>query len=208
MNEIIMDIISNITGFITYFVPGYIFISCFNYAACVQREEEKEYLIIKSISISYLFYILTSYVGNLLHLNTLTIQVIIFIEVTLIGLILGRIHRTQWANKISVSLFNREMNNNLFVELWEKANDNNSVVCVTLTMKDDIGIYEGQIYKVSSYNNNPKIMLLYYTLYDYNMNIISDYSNTQNTSLLVQYSDIQKFEFELISVDNIKEVIT
>lgn len=198
MSEIIMDIISNITAFITYFAPGYIFISCFNYAACLQRETEKEYLIMKSISISYLFCVLINWIGTLLKLNTIVIQVFIFIAVILSGLLLGRIHRSQWANNLSLSLFKREMTNNLFVELWENANDNNSIVCVTLTMKNNLGIYEGQIYKVSSYNNNPEILLAYYICYDCNMQVISDYSNNENANLLVHYSDIQRFEFELI----------
>lgn len=202
MSEIVMDIIANITGFITYFAPGYIFICCFNYAACVQREAEKEYLIIKSISISYLFYVLVSYVGNIIGLNTLAIQTVTFIITVLLGLIFGRVHRTQWANRISLFLFKREMTNNLFVELWESANDNNCVVCVTFTMKDKLGIYEGQIDKVSSYNSNPEIMLSYYICYDCNRQLISDYSNVENAKLLVRYSDIQKFEFELISINN------
>ena len=98
-----------------------------------------------------------------------------------------------------IFLFKREMATNMFVELWERANDSDAIVCVTLTMKDNVGIYEGQIYKVSSYNTNPEILLSYYICYDKNMNVISDYSNTEYASLLVHYSDIQKFEFELIS---------
>ena len=199
MDEIIMDIIANITVFITYFAPGYIFISGYNYAACLERETEKEYLIIRSISISYLFYTLTSYVGTKYNLEVLLIQVITFINSIVLGLIFGRIHRTKWANKISLFLFKREMTNNVFVELWERANDSDAIVCVTLTMKDNVGIYEGQIYKVSSYNKNPEILLTYYICYDKDMNVISDYSNMENASLLVHYSDIQRFEFELIS---------
>ena len=41
MDEIILDVITNITGFMTYFAPGYIFISGFSYAACLERETEK-----------------------------------------------------------------------------------------------------------------------------------------------------------------------
>lgn len=196
----IMEVIANITGFITYFAPGYIFTSCFNYVACLEREREKEYLFIKSISISYFFYTITSYIGTKLNLEDLLIQVITFISAILLGLIFGRIHRTKWANQVSLFLFEREMTNNIFVELWEEANSKDAIVCVTLTMKNNIDIYEGQISKVSSYNNNPEILLSYYSCYDKNMNIISDYSDTENTNLLVHYSDIQKFEFELIPV--------
>lgn len=198
MDDIILDIIANITGFMTYFAPGYIFISGFNYAACLERETEKEYLIIKSISISYLLYTMASYIGNKFNVDVLLIQFITFVCAILLGVILGRIHRTKWANQLSLFLFKREMTNNIFVELWERARDKDAIVCVTLTMKDSIGIYEGQIYKVSSYNKNPEILLSYYICYDNKMKIISDYSSTENVNLVVHYSDIQRFEFELI----------
>ena len=98
MDEIILDIIANITGFMTYFAPGYLFMSGYNYAACLERETEKEYLIIKSISISYLLYTMASYIGVKLNIEALLIQVITFISAILFGLILGRMHRTRWAN--------------------------------------------------------------------------------------------------------------
>ncbi len=198
MDEIILDIIANITGFMTYFAPGYLFMSGYNYAACLERETEKEYLIIKSISISYLLYTMASYIGVKLNIEALLIQVITFISAILFGLILGRMHRTRWANQLSLILFKREMTNNFFVELWERARDEDSIVCVTLTMKDNISIYEGQLYKVSSYNKNPEILLSYYTCYDNERKVVSDYSNAENVNLLVHYSDIQRFEFELI----------
>ncbi len=205
MDEIILDVITNITGFMTYFAPGYIFISGFSYAACLERETEKEYLIIKSISISYLLYTVASYIGTKVNVEVLLIQVMTFIFAILLGLIFGRMHRTKWANQVSLFLFKREMTSNMFVELWERTCDKDVIVCVTLTMKDNFGIFEGQIYKVSSYNKNPEILLSYYICYDNNMKIISDYSNTETINLLVHYSDIQKFEFELISNDTIME---
>ena len=132
MDEIILDIIANITGFMTYFAPGYLFMSGYNYAACLERETEKEYLIIKSISISYLLYTMASYIGVKLNIEALLIQVITFISAILFGLMFGRMHRTRWANQLSLILFKREMTNNFFVELWERARDEDSIVCVTL----------------------------------------------------------------------------
>lgn len=205
MDEIILDVIANITGFMTYFAPGYISMSGFHYAACLGRETEKEYLIIKSISISYFFYTVISYIGSKFNLEIILIQVITFLCALLLGLIFGRIHRTKWANQISLVLFKREMVNNMFVELWERAADQNAIVCVTLTMKDKVGIYEGQIYKISSYCSNPEILLSYYICYDAEGNVISDYSNTENVSLFVNYSDILRFETELISNRTVME---
>ena len=117
------------------------------------------------------------------------------------GLLFGRIHRTQFANKISLFCFKREMTNNLFVELWEKATDKNCVVLVTFTMKNKIGIYEGQIYKVLSYNTNPNIILSYYICYDNEMKILCDYTDDDNSQIIVNYSDIQRAEFELVPIN-------
>lgn len=205
MSELFTSILANITGFITFFAPGYIFICCYNYTSCLPRETEKEYLVLKCISLSYLLYVTVSYIGNLLHFETVIIQIITFLCAIILGLLFGRIRRTNIANKISVLIFGREMSNNFFVDLWEKATDSKCVVIVTCTMKDNIGIYEGQIYKVSSYNANPKILLSYYICYDNNMKTLCDYSNDENSHLLINYSDIQRFEYELIPGGKIHE---
>ena len=136
------------------------------------------------------------------NLSILTIQAITFIEVVILGLMFGRIHRTDWANKLSLFLFKREFTNNMFVELWENSNNCSAVVCVTLTMKDNLVIYEGQIYKVFSYGSNQEILLSYYVCYDYNKHVISDYSSFENSYLLVHYSDIQAIEFEIIPTND------
>lgn len=193
-----MEIISNITGFITYFVPGYIYISCFNYTACRSREPEIKYLIIKSIAISYLFYVIISSIGNYFNIELLVVQLITFIFASIVGLILGRLSRTKCINKISLSLFKREIENNLFVNLWEEANKKECVIHVEITMKDCNLIYKGQIFKVSSYNDDPEITLIYYTCLDSNNNLISDNSNFDDKGMVIYYSNIKFFSYELI----------
>lgn len=83
----------------------------------------------------------------------------------------------------------------------EKATDKNCVVLVTFTMKNKIGIYEGQIYKVLSYNTNPNIILSYYICYDNEMKILCDYTDDDNSQIIVNYSDIQRAEFELVPIN-------
>lgn len=198
MDEILMEILSNITGFITYFVPGYIYISCFNYTACRNRESEIKYLIIKSIAISYLFYVIISLIGNYFNLELFVVQLITFIFASVVGLIFGRISRTKWINNILLTLFKREIENNLFVNLWEEANEKDCILYVEITMKDLNLKYTGQILKVSSYNDNPEITLVYYTCLDSNNNLISDNSNFDDNGMIIYYSDIKLFEYNLI----------
>ena len=85
----------------------------------------------------------------------------------------------------------------MFVDLWEKSNNIGAVVCVTLTMKNHMGVYVGQISEVFLYDS-PQMWISYYACYDYKMNLISDYSNKKNAKLLVNYSDVEKFEFEFV----------
>lgn len=203
MDEKVLEIILNITGFVTYFVPGYIYIACFNYCSCRNRESEIKHLVIKSIAISYFIYVIISAIGKLLKLDSQVVQILTFIFAVLLGLVFGRISRTIWANKVSSVLFKREITNNLFVNLWEQANKEKCVVYVNMTMKDTNLIYEGQISRVSSYNDNPEITLAYYICFDNNMKVILDKSNSENDCMVVYYSDIKKFSYELIST-NIK----
>lgn len=202
MGDFIISIISNITAFITYFAPGYLLIACFNFTACRQREKEIEYLIIKSISLSYLLFVFVSYLGKSLKFDTITIQFFTFSLAVIVGLVFGRIHRTNWINDITLFLFKREVTNSFFVELWEKAYSQKSVVCLTIKKKNTKEICSGQVYKVSSYNTYPLIYLRFYTCYDENRKIVSDCSNNADLFLLIKYDDIEQFEFELIPSTN------
>ena len=110
MSDLIVNILANITGFITYFAPGYIFISCYTYSSCSQRETEKEYLVLKCVSLSYLLYVTSGYFGEFYHIENSLIQVITFISAILLGLLFGRLRRTTWANKISKKNIFRKCN--------------------------------------------------------------------------------------------------
>lgn len=197
MGEIIIDLIANITSFITYFIPGYIFISCFNYTSCLPRESEMEYLFIKSISFSYIFYVATSFLGRKMNMSMSSIQVITFLEVIVFGCVFGRLHRTEWVNKLSIFLFKRRMSNNIFVDIWEESNKNDTIVFAKLILKDNLGTYKGQIKKIELYNNDPAITLSYYSYCDANNEHICDYSSMDHANVIVKYSEVQLFEYVL-----------
>lgn len=204
MGDFIISLISNITAFITYFAPGYLLIACYNFTACRQREKEIEYLIIKSISLSYLLFVFVSYIGKSLKFDTTTIQFFTFILAVIVGLVFGRINRTNWINNISLFLFKREVTNSFFVELWKKAYGQKSVVCLTIQKKNKTEMYSGQVYKVSFYNTYPLIYLKFYTCYDEDGIIVSDCSDNADLYLLISYDDIEHFEFELIPSTNLE----
>lgn len=201
MSEIVMGIISNVTGFMTYFVPGYLLVSCFTYAACIERESKTEYLVIKSIAISFILYILISYIGEKCKFGDSLLLILTFTVAILFGLLFGRLYRSWWLSSISLFLFNREIKQQLFVELWESADTSESALFVRLLMKNNLGIYEGQISKVLSYNSDPEFSLQYYKCYDTDMHIISDCSQRDEVYLIVRYSDVEKFEYELVPLD-------
>lgn len=205
MNEIVMDIINNVTGFISYFAPGYIFLGCYCYASCKEREEQTEYLVIKCISISYVLLIVSQMIGRFRNWTTLGVQGLSFSLAILTGFILGRFHRSSIANQISLDFLDRELSNSIFLDLWERANNLDAVIYVVLTLKDGKGIYEGQISKIISYNNNPALQLAYYKILDTNNNLVSDCSDVDTAEVVIQYSDIEKFEYDIISIGDFTE---
>ena len=107
-----INIINNITGFITYFAPGYTFIYCYYYSSVCQRETSLKLLVLKSITISYILFVFSTFVCTFLGIdNEIIIQAITFIIALTGGLVAGRVHRSKWANNVSIFLFKREMKN-------------------------------------------------------------------------------------------------
>lgn len=202
MNEVVVDIIKNVTGFISYFAPGYIFLSCYCYASCLEREAQTEYLVIKCISISYIVLTVSQIIGRALNFANLGVQTISFILAMLVGFALGLFRRSLRANQISLKLLKREVSNSIFLDLWERANENNAVVYVVLTLKDEKRILEGQIAKIISLNSNPALQLAYYKILDSSNKLVYDCSNSCTAEVVVQYSDIKEFEYDIIPINN------
>ena len=54
----ILEIITHITEFIQYFATGLLFFGAYSFAACLPREEQSEYFVVKGITASFVGYLM------------------------------------------------------------------------------------------------------------------------------------------------------
>lgn len=198
----IIPVIENITGFMTYFVPGYIFLFTFCYASSLPLEKQIEYLIIKCISLSYILFTVSQFIGRKNNSTELGIQIICFILAAASGCILGSLHRSQLFKELSSIFFNRDPLNDFFVNVSEYTKDDDVAVFTVITLKDNKGICQGQLGQVMSINNTSALQLEYYEWLSADSTIICDQTNTDNAGIVILYSDIERLEYEIVPYNN------
>ncbi|MBE6949516.1 MAG: hypothetical protein E7456_06690 [Ruminococcaceae bacterium] len=195
----VMEIIAGITGFMQFFVPGYVFMSCYDFASCSKREEHAHYLIIKSIAISFVFSLIVRLISTYVTLSDELLLVLDLLTAAVLGLIFGRLHRSKWVKAVANFLFKRGFANSEFAELWETAlAEKHQAVCLLLSLKSDDNTYEGQLDTVISVNTNPKIFLTNYICTAPDGTVLCDYSNDPDYKMVIRYDDIKKFEFRYV----------
>lgn len=195
----IMNIIAGITGFMQFFVPGYVFLSCYNFVSCTKREDQIHYLIIKSITISFIFSLPVSLIGKSISAADELILLAELITALLLGALCGRLHRCRWVKWTANFLFKRGFSTSEFVELWETAiTEKHQAVCLLLKLKGDHNTYEGQLDSVIAVNTDPKIFLTNYICTDSAGKTICDHIDEPDYKMVIKYDDIERFEFRYI----------
>lgn len=59
-----ISVLNSITAFAQYFVPGYIFLSCFNFSSATKNRDGIELLLLKSVTFSYIIFTTCYYLAN------------------------------------------------------------------------------------------------------------------------------------------------
>lgn len=199
MDEIIINIIDNLAKFLSYFVPGFIFLSCYQYVACLPREKEKEYLVIKSIAGSFFLNLIGECFQGLWNMNGTSSLTFTIVLTMLLGFIFGKLHKAEWVSRLFQFCFGRELDNNIFVELWVQSAHKGKVLSVEIALKNSNKIYLGQVHKVIQYNTDPIVILRCYMCIDSDEKIISDKTEKEDSYIVIRYSDIEKLEYDLLS---------
>lgn len=198
MYEQMINLLKNITGFMTCFVPGYIFISCFNFASCRKRDSDVKYVVINSIAISFFIRLIIQLLRNHFNWSSFYLQILMFLTSVIGGLIIGRVVRTEIINSVSVVLFKRDIESNQFIRLWEEANKSDCVVYATINMKKDSVVFEGQIKRINIYASDLEIILAYFCVTDNKKGKLEDNHNNDKVFAMINYSNIDSFKYELV----------
>lgn len=169
------------------------FFAAYNFAACIQREEQSEYFIVKGITASFIINSLVTLFFQYLGNNSQYYYIILAASAVILGLFLGRIREFSWFQIIIQKLFQRTVANNVFTLIWESAKDG-KCLCIRFKLKGDTKSYEGQIDKITSIYQSPTILLKYYIVEDANGNVEKDYSECDCAYMIIKCSEMENIE--------------
>lgn len=189
----IIEIINNITSFVQYFATGFLFFGAYNFAACLQREEQSEYFIVKGITASFMINSVVTCLFEYFDKDSRWYYIVLIIVAGILGLLLGRARRVVWIRTIIQKIFQRTVSDNVFVLMWESTLKE-TCLCIRFKLKDDPNYYEGQVDKISSIYQDPTILLKYYVIEDENGNAKRNFSECDCARMIVKWSQMEKIE--------------
>ena len=164
----ILEIITHITEFIQYFATGLLFFGAYSFAACLPREEQSEYFVVKGITASFVINVIDCWVFDVFKINSQYFQVTLVISAIIFGLFFGRARQFKWFRAVIEKMFGRT--------------------------KDDDKSYEGQIDKIAAIHKEPVIFLKYYMIQDQAGNEKMDFSECDCAYMIVKWSQMENVQ--------------
>ena len=193
----ITDLIKNIPKLLNYFVPGYIFISIYNFMLLKKANvQESNFIILKSIAISYILKtlydkIITQWEIEVLYVEIdplLNVTILLFISLIL-GYLLGLIGYSPVANKFLLRFgIHRTVKENIWANVIKKGH------YIRVFKKDYSKSYCGQCTFYENDTREPIIVLSRYVIYNDNADVICDYSNDDTASIVLNLKDFERVD--------------
>jgi len=192
--EGIKVIIQELPTLIIYIVPGYLVIWTMNFMLSKIIIND-DYIIIKSIALSYVIISLNGFILNFfgLDIQSYKAQILIIISALILGYIGAKLVLSNWFEKclrklgVSKSIHKNFLNDVVDLEkgLW----------VITYLCTEQL-MYKGQIRKYEEKDNseNTYIVLSNYTLLDYGGEEIINYVNDNSKRVLLNTKDISRIE--------------
>lgn len=192
----VASLVASIGEFMRSFAPGFIFLSCMNFAANRKREDKVEYLIISCIALSFLISVLSDLLAEWFSVfNTLAWAVVLS---TLGGLAAGKMRRTGWVNRLANRTFHRDFRDDFLIYLWDEISRENTSLVVRIRRKNDSNVYAGQIEKILNPLDSPVLILDNYTKYKGRKTVQEGSWKSGQSHLAVNYNDIVSFEYRIV----------
>ena len=162
-----LEIIANITGFMQYFVPGYIFWTVYNFFAIRPRESTIEYLIIKSIAFSFILCCIIQVLSVYFPCIKSYVAMVLAGAALICGVAFGLLRKSRRLDSFLEKLFHRTFEEDSYLlDKWKNV-ENIRGVLVRLTNIEKEIVITGQLKAVRDYNNKePLISIAYYKIYE------------------------------------------
>lgn len=180
----------NIPNIVSYVVYGYIYLTVYYWVSFKNRNDFQNF-IFKSLVVNYvLMSVYELSVFKIAWLNNhIYVQTVMLVTISaMLGLLLGRMIISHWFNFILHKFHvGRTTNDNIWDDVIKP------YVWLCIYTKDGCS-YLGQYRYGEAFKSEPVIMLVHYTKYDVNDEIVLDYSNEPERAVLLNTKDFEKIE--------------
>lgn len=182
----IVELINHIPLLLNYFVPGYIFISCYRWSSFSKKENDNA-LVCKSIVVSYIFILFWKMVWKAKNFSNFQILIICLVSF-IIGILLGNFSKTDKSrillNKLKIS---RTLCDNIWVESI-RGND-----YLRIFMEDETS-YIGLCERLEDTCREPIIILYHYRKLDTDGSVLKDYWDNPKEQIIINTKNVTKIE--------------
>ncbi len=174
-----------------YIAQGYIFITVFEFIVFKDNEKNTDFLILKSIVISY---VLKVVYDKILYMKSIELDkwlyvIILFVVSALLAYLLALILKTAWFNKfLSIIGIKRTINENIWFDAVRDG------CFLRIYSKDGSKSYSGTCKYRESYDREPIVVLTEYRILDANSEIIIDYSEDSNRSIMLNLKNFERID--------------
>lgn len=194
----IVKLIDKIPDILLFIVPGYIFVSIFNFILFKDKRNDENsqtnFIILKSISISYIFKLFLDKIKTITCLSKCSIDdslnaIILVVACLLISYVTALICRTKSFNKFLLKIgIRRTINSDIWLDIVSDG------CWLRVFSKDEQKSYLGQCRFHESHKNEPIIVLIKYQILDEYNDVICDYSNNVNRKIVLNLKDFERVE--------------
>lgn len=189
----VIDLIDRIPDLLTYLIPGYIFISLFDFIIFKNEKGNKNqanFIVLKSIAISYVFKTVYDKILNTFfskfNIDDLLYTIILFVIIIIFAYILGLICHTKWFNNLLLKIgIHRTVNEDIWLDIIYDG------CYLQIFSKDGTKSYFGMCKYHEENSKEPIVVLYKYKVLDSEANIIQDYSNDETRQVVLNLKDFE-----------------
>ena len=187
----VIDIARNLPDFMTYVVPGYLFLSVYRYILFKDEKtsEHTTAILLNSIAVSF---VLRTVFDSILSSDKVGITaylLCLFVFSTVSAYLVALLIRWPKTENAMRSLgINRTIHNNIWDDILQPD------VCIRVWLKDCANSYYGQIKYIDNHAREPLLVLVNYQYLDEDEEMIVDNSNNPKRTVLLNLSQFECVE--------------
>lgn len=192
----ILDLIDRIPDILVYVVPGFILVKIYSFVKFkdeLAEDSKTEFVILKSIAISYIFKSIWDFAYSCFDLNNTMCQCIYFITMlyscVTLPYVFYIIGSSKTAKMILTKLkIRRTANDNVWLDIIKDG------ICLRVFSKDGEKSYFGFCDICELHSREPIVVLSRYRIVDSQDNVIFDGTTDESSRMILNLSDFERVE--------------